>query len=114
MTRWWSQGDRGRLRQLFLNLTDNAIKYNRPGGRVEMSLRQRNGHAVLQIANTGEGIPAAELPRVFDRFYRGANSSRDQAEGCGLGLSIARWIVTAHAGNISMVSEPGGLTTVTV
>jgi signal transduction histidine kinase len=107
-------GDRHRLRQLLLNLTDNAIKYNRPQGRVTIDLRRVNGHAELKICNTGTGIPAEMQPRVFDRFFRGDTSHANTVEGCGLGLSIAKWIVTAHEGTIQLVSEPGKLTTATV
>ena len=108
------RGDRHRLKQLLLNLTDNAIKYNRPDGRVTMGLTRNNGKAALTIANTGPGIPAEKLPRVFDRFYRGDAAHGSDVEGCGLGLSIAQWIVTAHGGEIQVASEAAGLTTVTV
>jgi len=104
------QGDRHRLRQLLLNLTDNAIKYNQPQGRVTIALNRNNGYAELMIANTGAGIAPAILPHVFDRFFRGDSAQNNDAEGCGLGLSIARWIVTAHGGSIQLVSEPNLLT----
>jgi len=108
------QGDRHRLRQLLLNLTDNAIKYNQPNGRVEMSLKRNGERIELTIANTGKGIPAPALRRVFDRFFRGDESHNSEIEGCGLGLSIAEWIVKAHGGSIQIASEPEKLTTVTV
>ena len=107
-------GDRHRLRQLLLNLTDNAIKYNQPHGRVTIDLSRVNGHAELKISNTGAGIPVEAQPRVFERFFRGDASHGDAVEGCGLGLSIAQWIVKAHAGTIRLESEPGKLTTATV
>lgn len=107
-------GDRHRLRQLLLNLADNAIKYNQPGGSVTLSLRRVEGSAVFTIANTGPGIAAELQPRVFDRFFRGDASHGSAVEGCGLGLSIAQWIVLAHGGAIEMTSQPGRLTTVTV
>jgi len=107
-------GDRHRLRQLLLNLSDNAIKYNVPQGTVTMSLRQSGQAAELTIANTGPGIPPDVQPRVFDRFYRGDSSHSHAVEGCGLGLSIAQWIVAAHGGTIGITSEPDRLTTVTV
>ena len=107
-------GDRHRLRQLVLNLSDNAIKYNLPGGEVRFSLRRRGGQAELTVANTGAGIPPQALPRVFDPFYRGDSAHTRKVEGSGLGLSIARWIVTVHGGQISIVSEPEQMTTVTV
>ncbi|HEX5219161.1 MAG TPA: HAMP domain-containing sensor histidine kinase [Verrucomicrobiae bacterium] len=108
------QGDRHRLRQLLLNLTDNAIKYNQPEGRVEIGLERKNQNAQLTIANTGKGIPAPVLGRVFDRFFRGDASHSSEIEGCGLGLSIAEWIVKAHGGSIHIASEPEQTTTVTV
>jgi signal transduction histidine kinase len=107
-------GDRHRLRQLLLNLTDNAIKYNRPQGTVILSLHRVAERAELTIANTGNGIAPENLLRVFDPFFRGDPSHNNEVLGCGLGLSIARWIVTAHSGEIQILSQPGGVTTVTV
>ena len=108
------RGDRHRLRQLLLNLTDNAIKYNRPNGRVTIALRRASDCGELAISNTGPGIPPELLSRVFDRFFRGDASHGSAIEGSGLGLSIAQWIVHAHRGTIRIESEVGGLTTVTV
>jgi signal transduction histidine kinase len=110
------QGDRHRLRQLLLNLTDNAVKYNQPEGSVTIELRgEGNGDtAELKISNTGAGIPAEALPRVFDRFYRGNTSQGSGIDGCGLGLSISQWIAGAHAGRITLESEPGKETIATV
>ena len=108
------RGDRHRLRQLLLNLADNAVKYNQPQGRVTMGLRRADGAAEFTIANTGTGIPPESLPRVFDRFYRGDPAHSHAVDGCGLGLSIAKWIVLAHHGTIQIESEPAKLTTVTV
>jgi signal transduction histidine kinase len=107
-------GDRHRLRQLLLNLTDNAIKYNRPKGNVTIVLQRADGMAELKIANTGPGIPTELQTRVFDRFFRGDSSHNNAVDGCGLGLSIAQWIVTAHRGTIQITSRPGELTTVAV
>ena len=108
------RGDRNRLRQLLLNLTDNAIKYNHPEGRVAVSLRHNDSTAELRIENTGVGISREKLPRVFDRFFRGDASHSSAVEGCGLGLCIAQWIVNAHGGSIVIASEPNVLTTVMV
>ncbi len=108
------RGDRHRLRQLLLNLADNAVKYNQPQGRVIMNLRRAGEFAELTIANTGAGIPPEILPRVFDRFFRGDAAHGNVIDGCGLGLSIAQWIVVAHGGTIQIASEPAKLTTVTV
>ena len=109
-----ARGDRHRLRQLLLNLTDNAIKYNQSNGRLAMGLKRNGGTAEFTIANTGQGIPPAVLSHVFDRFYRGGEFHSHEVEGCGLGLSIAQWIVKAHGGDIRIVSQPEQLTTVTV
>ena len=100
-------GDRHRLRQLLLNLTDNAIKYNAHKGTVTLSLRRADQAAELAIANTGPGIPPEILPRIFDPFFRGDSSHSQAVEGCGLGLSIALWITTAHGGTIQITSAPG-------
>ncbi len=107
-------GDRHRLRQLLLNLADNAVKYNQPQGRVTMSLRRVEDVAEFTITNTGAGIPAEILPRVFNRFFRGDAAHGNAVDGCGLGLSIAQWIVSAHGGKIQIASVPSQSTIVTV
>jgi signal transduction histidine kinase len=108
------RGDRHRLRQLLLNLADNAVKYNQPQGRVTMNLRRADGFAEFTIANTGSGVPPEILPRVFDRFFRGDPAHSQAVDGCGLGLSIAQWIVSAHDGEIRIASAPAKETVVTV
>ena len=107
-------GDRDRLRQLLLNLTDNAIKYNQPNGTVAISLSRVGTGAELKIENTGDGVPLEMQSHVFERFFRGDRSHSSAIEGCGLGLSIAQWIVQAHKGSIQFVSKPGERTIVTV
>jgi signal transduction histidine kinase len=107
-------GDRHRVRQLLLNLTDNAIKYNQPNGTVTLSLKRIDGFAEFKIENTGPGLAPELQARVFERFFRGDSSHSNAIEGCGLGLSIAQWIVAAHAGSIRLVSKPKESTTVTV
>ena len=107
-------GDRHRLRQLLLNLTDNAVKYNHSQGRILMTLRRVGDQAEFHISNTGKGIPPEILPRVFDRFFRGDPAHGHAVEGCGLGLSIAKWIVTAHQGTITIDSPDAGLTLVQI
>ncbi len=97
-------GDKHRLRQLLLNLADNAVKYNQPGGRIEFSLQRTGENAQLEISNTSKNIPPEILPRLFERFFRGVPPHDSAAEGCGLGLSIAQWIVTAHSGDIAITS----------
>ncbi len=95
----WVLGDVMRLRQLLLVLLDNALKYTPTGGSVEVRLRQTSGgRAQLQVRDSGPGIDPADLPRIFDRFYR-ADKART-GEGSGLGLAIARWIVEAHGGQL--------------
>lgn len=106
--------ERDRLRQLLLNLTDNAIKYNQPNGAVTISLSRLGAGAELKIENTGAGVPLELQTRVFERFFRGDRSHSSAVEGCGLGLSIAQWIVQSHNGSIQFGSRPGELTTVTV
>ena len=108
------RGDRHRLRQLLLNLADNAVKYNQPQGQVTMSLRRSGDAAVFTIANTGAGIPPEILPRVFDRFFRGDPAHSQAVDGCGLGLSIVQWIVSAHNGSVRIESVPSKITTVTI
>lgn len=103
-------GDRHRLRQLLLILTDNAVKYNHPGGTIDISLGRAGGDVELRMTNSGRGLTSKTLPNVFDRFVRGENA-RGKVEGCGLGLTIAQWIVQAHGGNIQLVAETGGATT---
>jgi signal transduction histidine kinase len=107
------RADRHRLRQLLLNLADNAVKYNQPNGKIIMALKRAGANAELTISNTGPGIAPEILSRVFDRFFRGDPAHSSAAvEGCGLGLTIARWIATAHHGSISIQSLPASLTTV--
>ncbi len=108
------RGDRQRLRQLLLNLTDNAIKHNQPHGFVTMALRHKGDIVELLIANSGPGVSPENLPRVFDRFFRGDPAHSKTVDGCGLGLAIAQWIVRAHAGSINLSSHPGEVTTVSV
>ena len=107
-------GDRHRLRQLLLNLTDNAVKYNEPNGEVLLTLRRDGAVAELVITNTGPAIPAEIQPRLFEPFFRADPSHNSAVEGTGLGLAIARWIVTAHGGTIALDSQPGTPIAVTV
>lgn len=111
-------GSRNLLRQLVNNLIDNAIKYTPDGGRVTVSLgRNSNSREVeLKVADSGIGIPAEDIPRVFDRFYR-AEKSRSRVKdtiGTGLGLSICEAVVDAHRGSITCDSQLNVGTTITV
>ena len=90
--------DRTRLEQVAANLIDNAVKYTPAGGRVDVNVRRENGRAVLSVHDTGPGIPADELPRVWDRLFRGDASRTER--GLGLGLSLVRAIVEAHGGTV--------------
>ncbi len=110
-------GDVDRLKQLLLNLISNAMKYTPAGGVVHVSLSKKNGWAYVKIKDTGVGIPAEDLPHIFDRFYRVDKArTRGQAGqgGAGLGLAIAKWIAQAHGGNIDVSSEVGEGTTFTI
>ncbi len=101
-------------RRLVDILVENAVRYTPSGGRVETSVLQENGHAVLTVTDTGIGIPADELPHVFDRFFRGASSRAMSPEGSGLGLPIAAWIVNECGGTIEVSPMPAGGTSVRV
>ncbi len=107
-------GDRHRLRQLLLNLTDNAVKYNQAGGAVTLALRRIGGFTEITVANTGPGIPPELQARIFDRFVRGDGARRRAVEGCGLGLTICRWIVHGHGGTIEVSTDAAKLTTARV
>jgi signal transduction histidine kinase len=96
------QGERDRLLQLVLALVDNALRYTPEPGRVAISLFSKEGDAVIQVDDDGIGIAAADLPFVFDRFYRGEKARRKDRSGSGLGLAIAKWIVERHAGTIAL------------
>lgn len=106
--------DPGRVRQLVVILLDNAIRYSEPGGAVTVAVAQGPGTVVLRVADRGIGIDAEELPRVFDRFWRGAHAHDRHGEGSGLGLPLAKVIAEAHDGRIGLESRPGQGTTVTV
>jgi len=108
-------GSSDRIKQLLLNLVSNAIKFTPDGGTITLNLRLEDDDAVLEVADTGIGISAEDRARIFDRFFQADSSrARHHAEGVGLGLSIARWIVDAHHGTISVDSTPGSGTTFTV
>ena len=97
--------DRTRLEQVAANLIDNAVKYTPADGRVDVKARRAPAAAVLQVRDTGTGIPADELPRIFDRLFRGDTSRAER--GLGLGLSLVKAVVEAHGGTVEVSSEPG-------
>jgi signal transduction histidine kinase len=98
--------DRTRLAQVLGNLLSNAIKYSPAGGEIVVTLDAVDGAARIAVRDTGIGIPAEALPRLFERFYRVPGESTG-TEGLGLGLAITRALVEAHGGRISVESEPG-------
>lgn len=105
-------GDRVRLEQVAANLIDNALKYTSRGGKVSVELRGAGGQAILSVHDTGPGISPDELPRIWDRLFRGDRSRAER--GLGLGLSLVKAIVEAHGGSVSVVSELGRGSTFTV
>jgi heavy metal sensor kinase len=108
-------GDLQRLKQLLLNLLDNAIKYTEHRGTITLKLRKEKKDAVLSVIDTGKGIPSEDIPHIFERFFRRSRTTSDKsASGFGLGLSIVKWIVDSHGGTIEATSEVGKGTTFTV
>jgi len=98
-------GDRTRLEQVAANLIDNALKYTPAGGRVDVEIGRDGTSALLRVRDTGSGIPADEIPRIFDRLFRGDKSRAER--GLGLGLSLVKAVVGAHGGTVNVESEPG-------
>jgi signal transduction histidine kinase len=105
------EGDATLLEQLVVVLVDNAIQFSPPHGRVGIKVEDADGRARLQVTDEGPGIAPADRPLVFEPFYRG-NPTRGREGGAGLGLSIARWIVEAHGGTISLDAGGHGVGTV--
>ncbi|HEX3032520.1 MAG TPA: ATP-binding protein, partial [Bacillota bacterium] len=108
----WVMGNEDYLKQLFLSITDNALKYTPPGGQVWLTLAEKQGWVGVSVHDTGSGIAKEDIPRIFQRFYR-ADRAR-VGRGTGLGLAIAQWIVEKHGGNIEVESEVGRGSTFTV
>jgi signal transduction histidine kinase len=106
--------DQQRVGQVLSNLLGNAVKFTPAGGHVTLSLERDTDAAILRVSDTGVGIDADELPRVFDRFYRGTGAAEARATGSGLGLAIVKSIVDMHRGVITIDSTPGRGTTVEV
>jgi two-component system phosphate regulon sensor histidine kinase PhoR len=100
------KADRDQLRQVLINLFDNAIKFNRPQGSVTVSARQEGSSATISVRDTGMGIPEADLPRIFERFYRVDKARSRELGGTGLGLAIVKHIVEAHGGSVRAESAP--------
>jgi len=108
------RGDPARLRQLFLVLLDNAVRYSKSKGAIEVQIGRSRGKVTVRVSDSGVGIAAEELDGVFERFRRGGNAAEMNAEGLGLGLPLAKAIVEAHKGKIEMKSKEGKGTTVLV
>ncbi len=108
------RADRERLQQLLVILLDNAVKFTPSGGSVSVTCRRQSGQAYLTVADTGSGIPPEDVPRIFDRFFRGDRSRSRGDGGVGLGLAIARWIVESHGGRIKAESTVGAGTKIIV
>jgi len=97
-----------RIKQLLLNLLDNAIKYTEPRGKITLGLKTEENVAIITVTDTGRGIPEEDLPHIFERFFRRSAKTADRsAAGFGLGLSIVKWIVDSHGGRIEAKSEVG-------
>jgi two-component system phosphate regulon sensor histidine kinase PhoR len=101
------QADRTRLDQILHNLIDNAVKFNLDGGTVTITAECDETTVSVHVQDTGNGITETDLPRVFERLYRGDKSRSRQVEGTGLGLAIVKHLVQAHGGDVSVASEVG-------
>jgi heavy metal sensor kinase len=101
------EGDRARIKQVVVNLLDNAIKYTPPGGSISLNVRAREGKAVIEVVDTGIGIPAGALPHVFERFFRVDKARSRDIGGAGLGLAIVKSICIAHGGRVEVESAEG-------
>ena len=101
------QGDPLQLRQVFRNLLGNAIKYTPQGGTIQFTAREETDKVFIHVIDNGYGIPSADLPFIFDRFYRVRNGKAGEVDGNGLGLAIVKSIVEQHGGHVSVESEPG-------
>src|SRR6266511_194778 len=108
------RGDRAQLGLLLSNLVDNALRYTGARGTVRIRLDSIDGKVVLEVADTGEGIPAKELPRIFERFYRVDKARARQTGGTGLGLAIVRHVAESHGGTVAVESKVGRGTTFSV
>jgi signal transduction histidine kinase len=106
--------DPARVRQLLLILIDNALQHTSQGGDVSVGVLSENNHALITVKDNGEGIPPADLPHIFDRFYRADKARSRENGGTGLGLAIAKWIVDAHHGEIAVNSAVGKGTEVSI
>ena len=103
------QGDRVRLKQVIIDLLDNAIKYTPSGRKVDLRIEARDKRACLTVSDSGGGIPESELAYVFDRFFRGTHTRAQSPDGTGPGLSIVQSVCTAHGGDVTVENlQTGG------
>src|SRR5215471_11526633 len=101
------RGDASWIERIILNLTDNAIKFTKPGGHVSMNVTRNGNNAILEVADDGIGIAPDAVPHIFERFYRADPSRANRADGAGLGLSLVKWAVDQHHGSVQVKSTPG-------
>jgi signal transduction histidine kinase len=101
------QADSNALRRALLILIDNAVKYTPTGGSIKVNLEKSKDFALVSVSDTGIGIARADLPHIFDRFWRADKARSREEGGAGLGLSIAKWIVEMHRGSIDVKSDLG-------
>jgi len=101
----WVDADKLWIRRAIINLLDNAIKYSKDGGKVEISATSRDSWMYLEIKDYGIGISPEDLPHIFDRLYRADPARSRDSGGAGLGLSLVKWIIEAHKGSISVESK---------
>jgi len=107
-----ARADHDRVVQILINLVENAIKYTAAGGRVRVAARRAGDAVTVSVEDTGVGIPAADLPRITERFYRVDKARSRELGGTGLGLAIVKHLVLAHGGELTIESQPGAGTTV--
>ena len=107
-------GDADQLRQVLVILLDNAVRYSAEGGRIHVQARANGSNALVTVHDTGIGIPADQLERIFERFYRGDEARNRQSGGAGLGLAIAQELVNRHHGKLTVESTEGAGSTFTV
>ena len=99
--------NKNRIRELILNLCDNAIKYNKEDGSVDIRLSEQDAFVKIEVQDTGIGVPADEANRIFERFYRAKNSGGSTVSGTGLGLAIVKHIVALYEGELTLESRLG-------
>ncbi len=108
------EADRARLVRALSNLLDNAIHYNRPGGKVRISVSLAGRQLRIDVEDTGNGIAQADLVRIFERFYRVDRSRTRDSGGTGLGLAIAKHAIESQSGTLTLTSKPGSGSTFTI